>query len=147
LAEITPVKDFHPLHFELEGLPELRKLVRYQKGIAEVPQLLARFGVRLVIVARLDKTKLDGAAMWLDPEKKQPVIHFWFNLAHEIQHIVRKHEFSVDIDGDEDKIEELQAIEDEANAGAAEWLIHQSRFRICRNGQRSSGRGYWNVTT
>jgi HTH-type transcriptional regulator/antitoxin HigA len=139
LAEITPVKDFHPLHFELEGLPELRKLVRHQKGIAEVPQLLARFGVRLVIVARLDKTKLEGAAMWLDSDKKQPVIaltlrypwldHFWFNLAHEVQHIVRKHEFSVDIDGDEDRTEELQAIEDEANAGAAEWLIPQSRFR------------------
>ena len=139
LAGITPAKEYCAERFETECLPKLRKLVRTMKGVAEVPQILAQFGVRLVFVAHLEKTKLDGAAVWLDVEKTQPVIALtlrfgtldtvWFNLAHEIIHIVKRHEISVDLEGDDEKPDDLRVIEEEANAGAAEWLIPQSRFR------------------
>ena len=142
LAEITPVKEFDHSTFVTKGMVELRALAKDLKGVARVPQTLARYGVRFVVVSHLTKTKLDGAAMWLDgDERRQPVIaltlrfghidKFWFNLAHEIQHIKHLHEFSVDVETDAHHStaeDGLQEIEDQANDGASEWLIPQARL-------------------
>jgi HTH-type transcriptional regulator/antitoxin HigA len=56
---------------------------------------LSTFGIRLVFVPHLKKTRLDGAVL-LD-ENKEPIItltlrykridHFWFTLAHELAHL------------------------------------------------------------
>ncbi|MEO5916525.1 MAG: helix-turn-helix domain-containing protein [Luteolibacter sp.] len=141
LAEMTPAREFDHDRFVAEGLSELRKLVRIAKGVAEVPQMLAKYGIRLVIVEHLDKTKLNGAAMWLDLEKeKMPVIaltlrygkidNFWFNLAHELQHIRHRHTLSIDSENMED-IEDpsLLQIEEEAERDGSNWLIPESRLR------------------
>jgi HTH-type transcriptional regulator/antitoxin HigA len=141
LAEMTPVKPFDHNRFATEGLASLRNLVRQAKGVAEVPQVLATYGVRFVIVEHLDKTKLNGAAMWLDREKEtSPVIaltlrygkidNFWFNLAHELQHIRHRHDLSINSEDIED-IEDLclREIEEEAERDGSEWLIPESRLR------------------
>lgn len=145
LAEMTPVKEFDHTIFVSEGLTELRTLVRDSKDVAKVPQTLARYGVRLVIVEHLPKTKLEGAAMWLDGDKMQsPVValtlrfghldKFWHNLAHELHHLKYNHDFSADVNSEAPE-EGLESIEDEANEGAANWLISTSRLNsfISRN--------------
>lgn len=64
-----------------------------------VPRILARAGVRFVIVEALASTKIDGVCFWLD--SNSPVIgmslrydridNFWFVLRHEIEHLLRLH--------------------------------------------------------
>lgn len=149
LAEITPVKPYDHETFVTKGMEQIRSLARTARGVAEVPQVLASYGVRLVIVEHLEKTKLDGAAMWLDSEKvKYPVIaltlrlgkidSFWFNLAHELQHICLKHDFSLDSEKDaEYESFELSKIESEADEKGKNWLIDKNRleaFVSRRNG-------------
>jgi HTH-type transcriptional regulator/antitoxin HigA len=77
------------------GLESLRQLATREQEIRRVPGLLADLGIRLVIVERLPKTRIDGAAFWLDDQS--PVITislrydridgFWFTLGHELWHI------------------------------------------------------------
>jgi HTH-type transcriptional regulator/antitoxin HigA len=82
---------------------ELKKLLAFSPQTAQVSRVLANFGIRFVIVQPIADSKIDGAAMWLDPQK--PVIalsmridridSFWFTLFHELAHI-RNEDASVD---------------------------------------------------
>lgn len=83
-------------HDELKN--ELRNLSAYPKEAARVPETLARYGIRFVIVEPLSGGKIDGAAFWLDEANSEnPVIAlstrfdridaFWFTLIHEYAHI------------------------------------------------------------
>lgn len=142
LSEMTPVREFDHELFVNEGMKEIRSLAGSLRGVAQVPQTLAKYGIRFVIVQHLQNTKLDGAATWLDEEKgKAPVIAltlrygtidcFWFNLAHELQHICKRHAFSLNIDslkGGEIADESLRSMEEEANREGADWLISQDRL-------------------
>ena len=87
-----------------ESLPSLRELSVYREDARRVPALLASLGIRFVIVERLQKTKIDGAAFWL--RASSPVIamshrhdridNFWFTLSHEIGHILEGDKLSLD---------------------------------------------------
>jgi HTH-type transcriptional regulator/antitoxin HigA len=76
----------------------LRTLLRDRAEIRRVPRILADGGVRLVIVEPLEGTRIDGVCVWLTPS--QPVIavslrfdrvdSFWFTLAHECGHVLRR---------------------------------------------------------
>jgi HTH-type transcriptional regulator/antitoxin HigA len=73
---------------------ELRPCVVNPGDAAKVPQILARYGIRLVVVAPLPGSKIDAACMWF---KGQPLIAltlrydkhdiFWHALLHELDHI------------------------------------------------------------
>jgi HTH-type transcriptional regulator/antitoxin HigA len=88
------------------GERELRALAAFPQEAKRVPQLLARYGVRLVIVEPLPTAEIDGAAFWLD--RISPVIAvtlrydrldgFWFTLMHELSHIRNNDPLSVDRD-------------------------------------------------
>src|SRR5262249_40913052 len=72
----------------------LRGCVAQLADAVKVPQLLSRAGVRLLFIAPLPSSKIDGACMWF---KDQPLIvlslrydkHdiFWHALFHELDHI------------------------------------------------------------
>jgi HTH-type transcriptional regulator/antitoxin HigA len=80
------------------GLPllfaELRPCVARPGDAAKVPQILAKYGIRIVFVAPLPGSKIDAACMWF---KGQPLIAltlrydkhdiFWHALLHELDHI------------------------------------------------------------
>lgn len=67
-----------------------------EKGIESVIKELKNLGVRVILLPHFSKTRVDGAACWLD--SKSPVIvmslryqrmdNFFFTLLHEIGHIV-----------------------------------------------------------
>jgi HTH-type transcriptional regulator/antitoxin HigA len=116
------------------ALDELRAEAEYAEGIRNVPSILSKFGIRLVVVEPLSGSKIDGACFWL--EKKYPVIamtlrydrvdNFWHVLMHEIDHI--KHKEGVDhpiIESDilDANIDELPEIEKRANEAAADILV------------------------
>lgn len=106
LAKAVHAATFDADRFARE-LPKFRSLTVYPENLRKLPALLASFGIRLVLVAHLERTKLDGATMWLDEERKQPVValtlrydridSFWFTLIHELVHVKYK-ECSIDSD-------------------------------------------------
>lgn len=78
-----------------EGLiQELRTLLEESEEVRRVPQVLADWGIRFVVIQHLTKTKTDGACLWLDEDS--PIIAvslrydridgFWFTLMHELKH-------------------------------------------------------------
>lgn len=103
LAQVCPAEEFND-----EDLPSLeaalRRLAAKSQAVQRVPALLAKYGIRFVIVEPLPRVKIDGAAFWLS--EQTPVItmsvrfdnigSFWFTLMHELFHIKHKDAFSFD---------------------------------------------------
>ncbi len=88
------------------NLGALRALATDPQEAGRVPRVLADAGVRFVVTEHLPKTKIDGAALWLD--RRRPVIAvslrydridwFWHTLAHELSHVLRGDALSLDED-------------------------------------------------
>jgi HTH-type transcriptional regulator / antitoxin HigA len=120
-------------------IQELKDRRQFVDSIREVPALLAKHGVRLVIVEAISGMKMTGACFWLD--KSKPVIaltltydrvdNFWFTLFHEIDHVVHE-------EGQESPIldelppetgdESVPPIEKRANEVASNSVIDQAEL-------------------
>ncbi len=111
---------------------ELHALTISEHEIRKVPAVLAKMGIRFVIVEHLPRTHIDGYALLLD--ETTPVIAlslrygridwFWFTLAHELSHI--HHEDRPLVDNDlvgRSRIPPVEDIERRANEDASSWLI------------------------
>jgi HTH-type transcriptional regulator / antitoxin HigA len=119
------------------ALAKLRELLVAPEEIRQVPQLLAAAGVRFVVVEFLPGAKIDGAAFWTG---KVPVIaislrydrvnNFWFVLRHEIEHILNKDGFMVDVELPErlQRKESLPVQEIKANDAASEFLVPKTEL-------------------
>lgn len=135
---------------------ELRALLLQPEEVNRVPQVLAEHGIRFLILQHLDKTKIDGACLWLD--KASPVIvlsmrydridYFWFTLMHELWHAFNgdgQDDFTVDVqlvgEGAVDKDSKLD-FERRADELAEDTLIHQDKLQdfIVRKGPLFSER-------
>jgi HTH-type transcriptional regulator / antitoxin HigA len=116
------------------ALADLHKLTSSEQEVRRIPKFLAEIGIRLVIVERLPKTLIDGAAFWL--EGKHPVIalslrsdridNFWFTLCHELAHILRHDEPPIDtklVGKDRQPSNEKSEIEQAADKFASEILV------------------------
>ncbi len=78
-----------------EAIPELERLMMEPEEIRHVPRILSECGVRFVVVEPIPGSEIGGVCFWLDG---QPVIglslkgdhidKFWFNLWHEIEHVL-----------------------------------------------------------
>jgi len=126
-----------------EALRQLEVLTVEPEEIRHVPKVLAECGVRLIIVEPIPNSKIDGACFWLN-EGASPVIglslkgdyidRFWFNLRHEIEHVLRRDgittaiidNFDEDEDEDQDETNEAEVA---ANAAAAEFCVPQRALK------------------
>jgi HTH-type transcriptional regulator/antitoxin HigA len=80
-------------------LERLKGLRQEAAEIRHVPRILEDAGIRFVIVEAFQGSRIDGVCLWLSDS--QPVIgltlrydrldHFWFYLAHELEHVFRGH--------------------------------------------------------
>jgi len=129
VAKAVQVSKFSPQALR-EVIPQLRSCMEYTDEIRNVSAILATVGVRLVIVEHLPGSKMDGACFW----NGSPIIalslrydrvdNFWFNLFHEIDHVLHG-------EGKNDPIYEiidqdaqgLPANEVRANNAAADYCI------------------------
>jgi HTH-type transcriptional regulator/antitoxin HigA len=78
------------------AVDKLEKLMIEPEGVREVPRILAECGVRLIIVEPIPGSKIDGVCFWINDT--EPVIglslkndfidRVWFNLWHEIKHVL-----------------------------------------------------------
>jgi HTH-type transcriptional regulator/antitoxin HigA len=139
MAKSTHTTEYVPSKFA-ELTTHLRRLLPNPEEVRKVPKLLADYGIRLVIVQHLPKSRIDGAAFWMTPTA--PVIAmslrydridgFWHTLMHELSHI--KHsEGQGRIHVDEDIAEpggesQTDDIETRANEEAAEMLVPRARL-------------------
>ena len=133
LAKNVNVSKFTRNTFE-SGCQELKDLAAYPEDIRRVPRTLAGMGIRFVVLEHLQKTKIDGAVLWIG--QKSPVIvmslrydridYFWHTLAHELSHIRHYDAFNLDadlIDAIHSTDREYSDIEERADREATELLI------------------------
>jgi len=121
-------------------LPKLRALAEHPENIRKIPLLLASWGVRLVLVSHLEKTRIDGATLWLDAQN--PVVamslrfdridYFWHTLIHELIHVKKSH---ATIDSDlvsdakgERGLAETTELEQSVNTEAAALLVQRDKL-------------------
>jgi HTH-type transcriptional regulator/antitoxin HigA len=81
------------------ALSRLKALMIAPEEVRHVPRILAECGVRFIVIEALPGSKIAGVCFWLD--KTAPVIalsvqrdqidSFWFDLRHEIEHVLQKH--------------------------------------------------------
>ena len=118
-------------------IPALERLMTEPEEIRHVPQLLAECGVRFVIVEPIPGSKIDGVCFWIRGEfpviglslKGDHIDKFWFNLWHEIEHVLRgdgKDDIVID-DFDEPSSESEP--ERAANIAAAEHCVPGKQMR------------------
>ncbi len=111
---------------------DLRRYAAKSQAIRRVPELLARYGIRFVIIEPLKNVSIDGASFWLD--RNSPVIvmslrfdnigSFWFALLHEVEHIKNRDSLSFD-DLQKKQTDETEKL---ANKNAAERLVPQDEL-------------------
>ncbi|MGA2173728.1 MAG: addiction module antidote protein, HigA family [Verrucomicrobiota bacterium] len=137
LASVLNVRPFHCDKFKA-GLSEIRALAQFPEAVRHVPRVLAELGVRLVVVEPLPRSRIDGAAFWL--EANAPVIvlslrydridWFWHTLSHELSHIKNGDKRSVDSDlVGESRCGSFNEIEERADREGAEMLIPQEKLK------------------
>jgi len=122
-----------------DSLPRLQELMSGPESVRQVPAVLARCGVRFVVVEPLPDCRVDGVCFWLETPHA-PVIgmslrfdridYFWFVLRHEIEHVLRG-EVSVDADLDPDAMPSIAGTpkqERAANEAAADFCLPRDRL-------------------
>jgi HTH-type transcriptional regulator/antitoxin HigA len=132
LASILNARKFNPDTFKNTGLKQIRALAESPEKTSQVPKVLAELGIRFLVIEPLPKSRIDGAAFWLD--ENAPVIvlslrydridWFWFTLAHELQHI--KHGDKRSIDSNlvgQTRVASLNDMEERANIEGAAFLL------------------------
>lgn len=112
-------------------LPEIKLLSRkkWEEYIPELEKLLASCGVVLVYAPKMTCAPAQGATHWIDGDRVLIMLNtdnqfegkFWFNLFHEIGHVLLhgKKDVYVDFGKDGTKTE----AESEADSFAQKWLI------------------------
>lgn len=119
-AQKTETSIFNAKNLE-EKLDEIKMLSTKDQAVylPELEDLLAACGIVLVCAPYLKNTLTQGATQWVSKDKvfivikttNQGVDKFWFNLFHEIGHILKhgKSKTFIDLDGDQNSEEERQA--------------------------------------
>lgn len=94
LAETLQVERYDSVKLD-RAERELRALAAYPKETRHLPQVLAEYGIRFVVVEPLPGGKLDGVAFWLDEDspaiavsvRHDRIDNFWHTVLHEMSHI------------------------------------------------------------
>lgn len=123
-----------------DAIAELQQMTSYADDIRRVPKVLSDYGIRLLLIEHLPRSRVDGIAFWIN-DGASPVIalslrfdridNFWHNLFHEIVHIKYRHDPRVDVnlfsepEADADPLPENEQI---ANAEACNYLFPAERL-------------------
>ena len=83
----------------IDAIASMEPLLAAPAQVRHVPGILARCGVRFLIVEQLPHANIDGACFWLDT--RSPVValtmrhdkadRFWLVLRHELEHVLGGH--------------------------------------------------------
>ena len=117
------------------ALSDIEELMEEPEEIRHVSRILADVGVRLVVVEPVPGSKIEGVCFWIDGNKS-PVIglslkfgridNFWFNLRHEIEHVLNEDGKEAVVVDDTDILagnDDLTEQEKVANAAAENFCV------------------------
>ena len=156
LASQQRVGEWQPAHLQ-PLVAELLTLARSPEDTARVPEVLARWGVRTVVLRHLGKTYLDGAAFYVDDQpcvavtlRYDRIDAFWFTLLHEIGHLAAEDRMSfldvlddshARVDTSVEAPAEFDGREISADQMAAQWLLPADAFQrfVAATGPHFSG--------
>jgi HTH-type transcriptional regulator/antitoxin HigA len=120
------------------AVSHLERLMTEPEEIRHVPRILAECGVRLVVVEPIPGSQIQGVCFWINQEQS-PVIglalkgdqidKFWFNLWHEIEHVLRGDGKDEPVLDDFDNPATEQESELAANDGAANHCVPSGPMR------------------
>ncbi len=138
MARKTNVRTYSSLQLE-SAFSSLAKLRKAPENAAKIPMVLAEAGIRFVVVEDLPRTRIDGAAFFLDEDKCKPVValslrqdrmdSFWHTLIHEMRHIANQDPLSLDLDiVGEDRARMVSEMEKRADIEAANWLVNEDQI-------------------
>ena len=123
-----------------EALGQLELLMTEPEEIRRVPRILMECGVRFIIVEPIPGSKIDGVCFWLDKNRSpalglslkggDQIDRFWFNLRHEIEHILRGdgRQGAVIDDFDDNGADENEA-ETAANSAAEDFCVPSAKMK------------------
>jgi HTH-type transcriptional regulator / antitoxin HigA len=104
LARTLQVDKYDEDNFS-KGIVKLRHLAAWPEETRKVPRVLSEMGIIFVVIEPLPRSKIDGAAFWIN---NRPVIalslrydrldNFWHTLGHELSHIKHRDDFGIDTD-------------------------------------------------
>lgn len=139
LAKAAPVSGTFSDEALDECHAELKRCLGHVEAAKNVPAILAKAGIRLVILEPLPGAKIGGACFWLDP--KSPVVahalrfdridNFWHTLMHELDHVRHREGMERPIveSLDESDWSKLSPNERRANEAGAEFLVARSEMQ------------------
>ncbi len=117
------------------ALHDLELLMGEPEEIRHISRILADVGVRLIVVEPVPGSKIEGVCFWIN-KNKSPVIglslrfgridNFWFNLRHEIEHVLNGDGKTAVVIDDTDVLSGDKQLSDEervANAAAANFCV------------------------
>jgi HTH-type transcriptional regulator / antitoxin HigA len=121
------------------AIPELERLMMDPEEIRHVPRILSECGVRFIIVESIPGSKIQGVCFWIN-QKTSPVIglslksdqidRFWFDLWHEIEHVLRGDGRDEPVLDDFDETESSHTESEEAaNKAAANHCVPSDQMR------------------
>lgn len=133
LAQAAPAAKFNAIKLP-DVISTLQEKLAHPEASQDVPAILAKAGIRFVIVEALPGSKIDGACFWLD--KGSPVValslrfdridNFWHTLMHELDHVSHKEGMTTplfDVDMQSADGPQVNAIDKRANEVAASYLV------------------------
>jgi HTH-type transcriptional regulator / antitoxin HigA len=139
MARKTTVRTYSKANLA-RAFASLRKLCISPENAAKIPMVLAEAGIRFVVVEDLPRTRIDGAAFFLDEDRDKPVVALslrldrmdsvWHTLIHELKHIENEDPLSLDLDiVGEDRKRIVLDMEKRADLEAASWFIEEEQVR------------------
>lgn len=117
-----------------QSIADLERLMTEPEEIRHIPKILTECGVRFVIVEPIPGSEIQGVCFWIN-ENKSPVIgltlkgdhidKFWFNLWHELTHVLNgdgKDDLIIE-DFEENPLGSDDDTEKAANSAAANYCV------------------------
>ncbi len=103
IAATLQVSQYREEKFD-QLIAELLRLTASELEVRRVPRILAEFGIRFMVIEHLPRTRIDGAAFWLNQDSPAVAVSirldridsFWFTLFHELGHVLYRHSQGVD---------------------------------------------------
>jgi HTH-type transcriptional regulator / antitoxin HigA len=121
-----------------DAIPLLENLMSEPEEIRHVPKVLSNCGVRFVIVEPIPSSKIDGVCFWINESsptialslKGDHIDKFWFNLWHEIEHVLRGDgKDAIVVDDFDDEESQVKDSEKAANAAAADHCVPTAQMK------------------
>lgn len=137
LAPAAPISGAYSREKLKAALARLKTLLAAREEIRRVPEVLAKAGIRFLVIQPLQRTKIDGACFWVNDQpaialslRYDRIDNFWFVLLHELSHIGNADAIYLDMNLTTANVDDEQRppYERKADSFASEYLVPKNNI-------------------